>query len=190
MYDSLRKVYRDVCSCERCGYAKTRKNTVFGEGSLHSPIMLIGEGPGAVEDETGRPFVGPAGKLLDKMLEAIDLDRSRVYICNVVKCRPPHNRDPEQKCVDQCIGYLREQVRFIRPKVIVCLGRIAANHILHEKQGITRIHGEIYERKNFIIIPTFHPSALLRNEELKKPAWEDMKTIRQVLKNETNIYET
>ena len=181
MYDSLRKVYRDACSCERCGYAKTRKKYGVWRGKSSFSDNAHRRGPG-VEDETGRPFVGPAGKLLDKMLAAIDLDRSRVYICNVVKCRPPHNRDPEQKCVDQCIGYLREQVRFIRPKVIVCLGRIAANHILHEKQGITRIHGEIYERKNFIIIPTFHPSALLRNEELKKPAGEDMKTIRQVLK--------
>lgn len=188
MYGSLREV-RDIAEqCHDCKYAKTRKNVVFGEGSLKSPVMFIGEGPGGVEDETGRPFVGPAGQLLDKMLAAIGLDRRMVYIANIVKCRPPGNREPESECAEACIKYLREQVRFIHPKVIVCLGRTAMTYVLHEKIGVTKVHGTIYEKKGFILIPTFHPSALLRNEELKRPAWEDMKTIKRILENETDIY--
>ena len=180
MYTCLRDVYDAVRQCQRCPLAATRKNTVFGEGRRDADILFIGEGPGAVEDETGRPFVGPAGQLLDRMLAAIQLERREVYICNVVKCRPPGNSVPTRECVEQCIGYLREQVRYVHPKIIVCLGATAMEHVLGQK-GITRLHGTVYRKKSFILIPTFHPSALLRNEELKRPAWEDFKKIRAIL---------
>jgi uracil-DNA glycosylase family 4 len=181
MYKSLKEVYRDVYNCEKCELVKTRTNVVFGEGSLRAKLMFIGEGPGAKEDELARPFVGPAGQLLDKMIEAIGLKREEVYIANVVKCRPAFNSDPKPEYANACLPYLREQVRFIRPKVIVCLGRIAMQYILKEPLGITRVHGKVYDKKGFYIVPTFHPSALLRNEDLKQPAWEDFKVIKDLL---------
>lgn len=171
--------------CTKCALAQTRKHVVFGEGSFRAKVMFVGEGPGATEDETGRPFVGPAGQLLDRMLSAIDLQRQEVYIANIVKCRPPGNADPRPEYAEQCIGYLREQVRFIHPKVIVLLGRIAVQNLLKIQSGIGRIHGQIYERKGFYFVPTYHPSALLRNPELKRAAWEDFKVIRRLLE-ETN----
>ena len=186
-YDSLKAVYLEVMECEKCELCRTRRNVVFGEGDLNAKLMFIGEGPGEVEDETGRPFVGPAGQLLDKMIEAIGLKREQVYICNIVKCRPPHNATPIQPWVDACIGYVREQVRFIHPKIIVCLGKTAITHVLHESMGVTRIHGTVYDRKGFKIIPTFHPSALLRNEDYKRPAWEDFKKIKSLLEDEENL---
>lgn len=177
-YESFNKVKADALACEKCVLCKTRKHVVFGEGSLKADIMFIGEGPGAQEDATGRPFVGPAGQLLDKMLGAIDLTRNDVYIANIVKCRPPGNADPLPEYREACIPYLREQVRFIRPKIIVLLGRVALQTLLNTNEGITRARGKIYERKNFTFIPTYHPSALLRNEALKKDAWIDMQTIK------------
>ncbi len=181
MTDNLEEVKKKALNCTKCALAETRKNVVFGEGSLDARLMLIGEGPGATEDETGRPFVGPAGQLLDKMLKAIGLARNEVYIANIVKCRPPGNADPKPEYAAQCIGYLREQVRFVHPKIIVLLGRIAVQNLLKEQSGIGRIHGKVYERKGFIFIPTYHPSALLRNPELKRAAWEDFKIIRRLL---------
>lgn len=182
MYHNLGEVYEEVSRCRKCDLCKTRTNTVFGEGNLKADLMFIGEAPGQREDEQGRPFVGPAGQLLDKMIAAIGMTREDVYICNVVKCRPPYNADPKPEYAETCIPYLREQVRFIRPKVIVCLGRIAMQHVLRETAGITRIHGKIYERKGFYIVPTFHPAALLRDPDKKRLAWEDFKTIRDLLK--------
>lgn len=184
MYTNLKDVYLDVQNCTKCDLCKTRTNTVFGEGNLKAKLMFIGEGPGQQEDLQGRPFVGAAGQLLDKMIAAIGLSREDVFICNVVKCRPPYNADPKPEYAAACIPYLREQVRFIRPKVIVCLGRIAMNHVLGETSGITRVHGKVYRRKSFCIVPTFHPAALLRDESLKRLAWEDFKTIRDLLKED------
>ena len=181
MYESLGQVREEALCCRKCALADTRKHVVFGEGDLHAKLMFIGEGPGATEDETGRPFVGPAGQLLDKMLAAIDLRRDQVYIANIVKCRPPGNADPRPEYAEQCIGYLREQVRFIHPKVIVLLGRIAVQNLLKIQSGIGRIHGQVFERKGFLFVPTYHPSALLRAPELKRAAWEDFKTIRRLL---------
>jgi len=182
MYESLLAVKKETLVCEKCELSNTRKNVVFGEGSLHAKLMLIGEGPGRVEDETGRPFVGPAGELLSKMIAAIDLKREEVYIANVVKCRPPENADPLPRYAQACLPWLREQVRFIRPKVIGCLGRIAATYVLkQEKPVISRIHGQVYREKGFCIVPTFHPAALLRDASLKRLAWEDFKTIRELL---------
>ena len=181
MYRNFREVYEAAQNCQACALAQTRKNVVFGEGSAKSGLMLIGEGPGEWEDKTGRPFVGPAGQLLDKMIAAIDLKREDVYIANIVKCRPPYNADPRPEYAQACMGYLREQVRYVRPKVIVLLGRIACQNLLGEKQGITRLHGQIFRRKSFVLIPTYHPSALLRNPDLKRAAWEDFKIIKKVL---------
>lgn len=181
MYRNFREVYEAAQNCQACALAQTRTNVVFGEGSAKSGLMFIGEGPGEWEDKTGRPFVGPAGQLLDKMIAAIDLKREDVYIANIVKCRPPYNADPRPEYAQACMGYLREQVRYVRPKVIVLLGRIACQNLLGEKQGITRLHGQIFRRKSFVLIPAYHPSALLRKPDLKRAAWEDFKIIKKVL---------
>ena len=181
MYSSLREVYEAVSNCRKCALCDTRTNTVFGEGSLRAKLMFIGEGPGYQEDMQGRPFVGPAGQLLDKMIAAIGLSREEVYIANVVKCRPPGNADPRPEFAQACLPYLREQVRHIQPKVIVCLGRIAMQYVLKETAGITRMHGQVFQKKSFYIVPTFHPAALLRDESKKKLAWEDFKTIKHLL---------
>ena len=158
-----------------------RNNVVVGDGNREADIMFIGEGPGAQEDLQGLPFVGPAGQLLDKMLAAIHLTRQDVYIANIVKCRPPGNRDPHDDEMDACIHYLRYQLKLVKPKIIVCLGRIAATTIIDRSFKITRQRGEWIERKGYYITATYHPSALLRDETKKRPAWEDFKAIRQRL---------
>ena len=165
-------------SCQKCALCETRHNVVFGEGNRDAEVMFIGEGPGEQEDLTGHPFVGRAGQFLDDMLSIIDLDRSQYFIGNVVKCRPPQNRDPLNVEMDACIGYLRNQVALIRPKIIVCLGRIAATTIIDPEFRITRQRGQWFERKGYHIIATYHPSALLRDATKKRPAWEDMQAIR------------
>jgi len=172
----------DVAACEKCGLSKTRTHTVFGEGNIHAPVMFVGEGPGRDEDELGRPFVGRAGQLLDKMLASIQLTRNDVYIANVIKCRPPGNRDPEPDEAAACIGYLRAQVAFIKPRIIVCLGRISAKYILGKDIRITRDRGVWHEAKGFFIMPTYHPAALLRNELLKKDAYQDLLAVRAKLR--------
>jgi len=140
VYNNIKELYKDVMACCKCRLSEKRKNIVFGEGNLHADIMFIGEGPGAREDETGRPFVGPAGKLLDEMIASLGLARSDTYIANVVKCRPPNNRDPQPDEREMCMGYLRAQVAFIKPKIIVCLGRIAAGLILKRDVRTRRVH--------------------------------------------------
>ena len=179
MYTSLSQIVNDVAQCQQCGLCKTRTNTVFGEGNSHARVMFIGEGPGRDEDELGRPFVGRAGQLLDKMLGSIKLTRNDVYIANVLKCRPPGNRDPEPDEAAACIGYLRAQVKLIKPKIIECLGRISAKYILNQDIRIMRDRGVWHEVKGFSIMPTYHPAALLRNELLKKDAYKDLLAIRQ-----------
>lgn len=186
MYENLGKVRDEALQCQKCALAGTRRHVVFGEGSLHARLMFVGEGPGATEDATGRPFVGPAGQLLERMLGAIGLTRDEVYIANIVKCRPPGNADPRPEYAAACLPYLREQVRFVHPRVIVLLGRIAVQNLLKVQSGIGRIHGQIYNRKGFLFVPTYHPSALLRNPDLKKDAWEDFKVIRRLLEEETD----
>lgn len=170
------------CSCNKCELSKTRNNVVFGIGSVKSDIMFIGEGPGYHEDMQGEPFVGLAGQLLDKMLAAIDLTRNDVYIANIVKCRPPKNRDPLPEERNACIPYLREQFKIIRPKIIVCLGRIAAISIISPDFRITRSRGIWYKKAGIDIIATYHPSALLRDESKKPDAWKDFQSIRDKLK--------
>lgn len=178
MYTSFSEIKEDVTKCEKCSLSASRKNTVFGEGNVHARIMFIGEGPGRDEDELGRPFVGRAGQLLDKMLASIGLTRNDVYIANILKCRPPGNRDPEPDEAAACIGYLRAQAALIRPKIIVCLGRISAKYILGQDIRIMRDRGKWHEVKGFAIMPTYHPAALLRNELLKKDAYKDLLAIK------------
>lgn len=179
-------------NCRKCRLWETRINVVIGVGNRNADIMFVGEGPGQQEDLQGEPFVGPAGKLLDKMLASIGLDREKVYIANIVKCRPPGNRDPHDDEQEACMNYLRYQLMLVKPKIIVCLGRIAATAIIDKDFKITRQHGQWTERKGYWFIATYHPSALLRDESKKRPAWEDLKLIRAKLDeigNDNNISE-
>jgi DNA polymerase len=166
-------------SCNRCGLCETRHNVVFGVGPKTADVMFIGEGPGETEDETGRPFVGKAGQLLDKMILAIGLTREDVYIANMVKCRPPKNRDPEQEETETCIKHLREQVKLISPKMIVCLGRISACRLIDPDFKVTKQHGIWVKKGNIKFMGTFHPSALLRNPLQKPEAFEDFLKIKE-----------
>ena len=179
-----------VCSsCTRCGLCETRKNVVFGVGREDADIMFVGEGPGEQEDLKGEPFVGPAGKLLDDMLSIIDLDRtSNCYIANIVKCRPPRNRDPLETEQDACIGYLRNQVALVKPKIIVCLGRIAAKRLIDQDYRITRQHGQWVERSGIWMTAIYHPSALLRDVSKRPETFDDLISIREKLKEiHTNV---
>ena len=172
---------RQVAECALCGLCQGIHHKVPGQGDRSSPLMLIGEGPGQVEDEEGLAFVGPAGQLLTRMLGAISLPRDRVYICNVVKCRPPGNRVPTPEEVETCKLHLRMQVALIRPKVIVLLGSTAAKNTLGDDIRITRDRGKWFERKGVWMMPTYHPSALLRDQSKKREAWEDMQSLRDKL---------
>ena len=167
-------------SCKKCRLWETRTNVVIGTGNRNADILFIGEGPGQQEDLQGIPFVGPAGQLLDKMLTAINLTRDDVYIANIVKCRPPGNRDPHSDEQEACLNYLRYQLMLVKPKIIVCLGRIAAQAVISPDFRITRERGIWHDRKGYKIIATYHPSALIRDESKKRPAWEDFKSIRDM----------
>ena len=167
-------------NCTACGLAATRHNVVFGVGNPRAEVLFIGEGPGENEDLQGEPFVGRAGQLLDKYLAAVDLSREKnIYIGNMVKCRPPKNRDPQPDEVSACIGYLRNQVAIIRPKIIVCLGRIAAQYIISPDFKVTRQHGEFSLKNGVWMMGTFHPAALLRNPANKPAALEDFQKLRE-----------
>lgn len=172
------KLYEDNLQCRKCSLCETRTNLVFGMGNTSAKIMFIGEGPGQQEDLQGVPFVGAAGKLLDDMLSIIDLDRTQVYIANIVKCRPPGNRDPLLVEQDACIGWLRQQVKLINPKIIVCLGRIAAKRIIHSDFSITRQHGIWTERGNVHLMAMYHPAALLRDDSKKPDTFFDLKSLQ------------
>ena len=168
-----------VCSnCTKCALCATRNNVVIGVGKRDADIMFIGEGPGEQEDIQGEPFVGAAGKLLDDMLSIIDLDREKCYIANIVKCRPPSNRDPFEEEQDACIGYLRNQVALVNPKVIVCLGRVAAKRIIDPEYRITKSHGQWIDRNDVWITAIYHPSALLRDPSKRPETFEDLLSIR------------
>ena len=173
-----------VCEgCQKCRLRATRTNLVFGVGVENAEVMFIGEGPGENEDLQGEPFVGRGGKLLDKMLNAIDLDRHKnIYIANIVKCRPPQNRDPLPDEQEQCITWLRNQFRIIRPKIIVCLGRVAASKIIKKDIKITKEHGIFIEKNGVLMMATLHPAALLRNPNNKPGAFEDFQKLREKIK--------
>lgn len=170
-------------ACTRCGLCETRHHVVFGVGNETADILFVGEGPGEQEDLKGEPFVGPAGKLLDDMLSIIDLDRlENCYIANVVKCRPPRNRDPLETEQEACVDYLRNQVALMKPKVIVCLGRIAAQKLIDPEFRITRQHGQWVRRGNVWMTAIYHPSALLRDVSKRPETFEDLLGIREKLK--------
>ncbi len=165
--------------CQRCALADGRHNVVFGVGSRDAEVLFVGEGPGENEDLQGEPFVGRAGKLLDDMLELIDLDRKKnVYIANIVKCRPPHNRDPLNTEQDACIGYLRNQVALLKPKIIVCLGRIAAMRLIREDYRITREHGQWVEKAGVAMTALYHPAAILRDPSKRPETFDDLKNLQ------------
>ena len=168
-------------SCDKCELHKTRTNCVFGVGNKDADVLFVGEAPGEQEDLSGTPFVGRAGQLLDKFLLAVDISREDVYIANILKCRPPKNRDPLPAEEDACLDYLREQVRLIKPKMIVCLGRIAAQRLIKPDYKITREHGEWIERGGFLITAVYHPALLLRDPRKKGEMLEDMKKIKSKL---------
>ena len=166
-------------SCTRCGLCQTRRNVVFGVGNENTDILFVGEGPGEQEDIQGQPFVGPAGKLLDDMLCIIDLDRRKnCYIANIVKCRPPQNRDPMETEQDACIGFLNNQIQLIRPKIIVCLGRVAAKRLIDPQFRITREHGQWKQQNGIWMTAVYHPSALLRDVSKRPETFRDLLEIR------------
>ena len=175
--DSLDIISKDLTDCKRCNLCQGRQNIVFGSGNKEASLVFVGEGPGAEEDKTGQPFVGRAGQLLTKMIEAMGYKRSDVYICNVVKCRPPENRDPKPEEIDSCEPFLKKQLRAIKPKVIVGLGRIACQTLLKTQTPMSKFRGEWQEYDGISFMPTFHPAYLLRNPPAKKEVWEDLQKV-------------
>ena len=177
--DALEQLRRSCLVCTRCPLCETRTNVVFGVGPEKTGVLFVGEGPGEQEDLRGEPFVGPAGRLLDEMLSIIDLGRHNCYIANIVKCRPPHNRDPLQTEQDACIGWLRQQTKLIGPKIIICLGRIAAMRLIREDYRITREHGQWVEKGGVWFTAIYHPSALLRDLSKRPETFSDLLSIRE-----------
>lgn len=175
---SLDKIVEEMGACTRCKLHRTRKNIVFGEGNPDAKLMFVGEAPGADEDVQGQPFVGRAGQLLTRIIEAIDLKRSEVYIGNIIKCRPPSNRNPEEDEVCACIPFLRKQIEVIDPDIICTLGNIATQSLLETSMGITKLRGKFHDLDGRKVMPTYHPSYLLRNQAKKRETWEDMKMVR------------
>lgn len=187
---TLESVAAKVLQCTNCALARGRTHAVPGEGVLHPAVMVIGEGPGEDEDKTGRPFVGRAGQLLDKMLAAISLDRRcNCYIANIVKCRPPQNRTPLPEEAAACSGYLEAQIHLLKPRMILAMGRTAVQNLLQTPQGINALRGKFFAYRGIPLLATYHPSALLRNADLKRPAWEDLKVFRARLEELCPGYE-
>lgn len=180
--EELDELYESVGDCTGCGLSSSRNRIVLGEGNPGAGVLFVGEGPGRTEDETGRPFVGRAGRLLDRILEAIDLNREKAYITNVVKCRPPNNRTPTDAEIAACYWILEEQVRIMRPGVICALGAPAARTLTGMKRGIGQLRGTVHRAFGDIpVVVTYHPAALLRSPALKRPVWEDMKALRRMM---------
>jgi uracil-DNA glycosylase family 4 len=178
----LQDLRTEIGDCKRCKLYKTRTNLVFGEGNPDADLMFIGEGPGFEEDMQGRPFVGRAGELLTRIIQAIGLKRSDVYIANVVKCRPPENRNPEPDEIDACKGFVLRQIEIISPKVIVALGTFSAQLLLSTNEKISKLRGTMYDYKGIKLIPTYHPAFLLRNPNMKEAVWKDMQLVIKELK--------
>lgn len=180
MFQTWKELESACLGCRKCGLCETRNHVVVGMGNHNAEVMFIGEGPGEQEDLQGKPFVGRSGQLLDKMLDAVDLDRNtNIYIGNIVKCRPPKNRDPLPEEQAMCIDWLRNQVMLIRPKIIVCLGRIAAMKLIRPDFHIMKEHGQFYEKNGILMMATLHPAALLRNPNNKPSAFEDFLKLRK-----------
>ena len=174
-------LYQQCLQCEKCELSKTRQNVVFGAGPVDAEVLFVGEGPGGQEDLLGEPFVGPAGHFLDDMLSIIGLGRHNCYIANIVKCRPPQNRDPSPTEQDACIGWLRTQTKLMRPKIIVCLGRIAAQKLIKEDFRITKEHGVWFERNGIQFVALYHPSALLRDISKRPDTFRDLKKLKDMI---------
>ncbi len=179
---TLPALRKEVKACARCALAQTRRTVVFGEGNERADLVFVGEAPGEEEDAQGKPFVGRAGKFLDQMIQRVGLSRKDVFICNVLKCRPPQNRDPDPAEVQMCKDYLFTQLQLVRPKVICALGRHAYNTLMGVDARITKIRGQFTEYNGIKLLPTYHPSFLLRNQERVKDAFEDMEKLKEVLK--------
>ena len=177
MYENIEELKAKVDACKNCKLSSTRKHTVFGEGNIKAEVMFIGEGPGGDEDLQGRPFVGKAGKLMNNAFDVVGIKREDVYIANIVKCRPPHNRDPEQDEIGFCINYLRNQVIIIKPKIIVLLGRISLQTILGKEKMISKSRGIWQEKRGILYMPTWHPAALLRDESKKVDFINDLQKV-------------
>jgi uracil-DNA glycosylase, family 4 len=178
--NTLKELYEATKDCQKCRLGRTRKNYVFGEGNEHAKVMLIGEAPGADEDEQGRPFVGRSGELLNKILSAIKFSREEVYIANIIKSRPPNNRNPEPDEIQACLPYLIRQIELIRPKIILALGKVAANTLLGNSHTMNALRGKLHRWRNIDVIVTYHPAALLRNPNWKKLCWEDVQMLRRL----------
>ena len=179
-FTSLYELYQATKNCQKCSLGKTRTNFVFGTGNPHAKLLLIGEAPGRDEDLKGEPFVGRAGQLLTKILEAIKLKREEVYIANILKCRPPNNRDPEEEEIICCIPHLNAQIKLIKPKIILALGRISAYNLLNTKMAMKDMRGKLFDYKGIKVVVTYHPAALLRNPNLKRETWEDVQYVRKL----------
>lgn len=177
---SLSELIKEIESCTKCRLCQNRANTVPGEGNPQSKLMFIGEAPGADEDRLGRPFVGKAGQLLDKALNALGFYRDKnFYICNICKCRPENNRTPLDDEAEACLPYLRNQVAVVKPQIMVCLGATAAKYVIDREVRITQIRGQWFEKKGYYILATFHPAALFRDESKKRIFWQDLKKVKE-----------
>ena len=183
MYEKLEELKNITMNCNKCKLCITRQNVVFGVGNEKADIMFIGEGPGGDEDRLGEPFVGKAGQLMNKAFDVVGIKREEVYLANIVKCRPPHNRDPELDEIMACMNYLRNQVIIIKPKIIVLLGRISLQNILGKEYKITASRGKWIEKKGILYMPTWHPAALLRDETKKIDFLNDLKMVKEKLNN-------
>ena len=175
----LDKVVEEMGDCKRCKLHPMRKNIVFGVGNSNARLMFVGEAPGAEEDEQGMPFVGKAGQLLTKIIEAINLKRSDVYIVNIIKCRPPSNRNPDEDEITTCISFFKKQIEIIAPEIVCTLGNIATRAMLDTDMGITKLRGRFHERSGLKVMPTYHPSYLLMDPSKKRETWEDMKKVKK-----------
>jgi DNA polymerase len=179
--ETLEDISADLGDCRRCGLSKNRNNIVFGEGDSSARLMFVAEGPGFEEDKTGKPFVGAAGKLLTKIIEAIKLTRDQVYICNIVKCRPPNNRNPEPDEIKICLPFLERQIAAVKPEFICALGSVAAQTLLNTKTYVSKLRGKFHDYKGIKLLATYHPAYLLRNPDKKRDVWEDMKMLMKVM---------
>lgn len=183
MYDNWEDLEKSILECKKCRLCTNRTNIVFGQGNKKARLMFIGEGPGADEDKQGIPFVGKAGQLMNNAFQALEINREDVYIANIVKCRPPSNRVPEDNEAQTCLNYLRNQVILIKPKIIVLLGSTALKNILGKEYGITAVRGNWMEKNGIKYMPTWHPAALLRDENKKIEFWQDLKEVKKYIDN-------
>ena len=177
---SLSEFDQQINTCQACALGATRNAFVFGEGNPNANLMLIGEAPGEEEDKLGRPFVGSAGQLLDKILAAVEFKRDEVYICNILKCRPPENRDPALEEIEQCVPYLKKQIEIIQPQIIMALGRVAGQVLLNQSGSLAHMREKVHQYQNIPVLVTYHPAALLRNPQWKRPVWEDVQKMRRL----------